>query len=181
MNTPPRWVFHVWLVVLSALLLWSASYPGSGALEGLGVLALIGFSAVVWAVRLIGFWRSGERRDPRRRWFAAAPGGALLVMAMLYGGVPLSVRFAASRSAFDRAVVASHDSASAERIGLFTITVIDRRGRNVFFYEKHGDLFDDAGFAYLPDGPSADLGNGNFENPEFRHLSGDWYAWTASF
>jgi hypothetical protein len=48
-------------------------------------------------------------------------------------------------------------------------------------YEATGDFLDDAGFAYLPDGPDPELGNGSFEVPQFVHLSGDWYSFTSSW
>lgn len=51
----------------------------------------------------------------------------------------------------------------------------------VVFQERNGNLFDDAGFAYLPGGPTPDLENGSFESPIFRHLGGAWYSWTASW
>ncbi|MGY0002335.1 hypothetical protein [Micromonospora sp. I033] len=49
------------------------------------------------------------------------------------------------------------------------------------FYEANGYLIDDAGFAYLPDGPSPDLETPDFESPVFKHLGGAWYSWTASW
>jgi len=49
------------------------------------------------------------------------------------------------------------------------------------FYEEHGVFIDDAGFAYLPDGPTDGLSSVGFENPQFHHLGGPWYRWTASW
>ena len=48
-------------------------------------------------------------------------------------------------------------------------------------YEVAGDGFDDAGFAYLPDGPGRTLAAEVKEQLAFRHVSGPWYAWTASW
>ena len=49
-------------------------------------------------------------------------------------------------------------------------------------YETSGSgMFDDAGFAYLPAGPTDGLGEGSWESPRFVHLGGPWYSWTASW
>lgn len=53
--------------------------------------------------------------------------------------------------------------------------------RGVVFYDSVGAFIDDAGFAYLPDGPSPDMANGSFENPQWFALGNHWYAWTASW
>ncbi|GGM45690.1 hypothetical protein GCM10007977_054140 [Dactylosporangium sucinum] len=47
------------------------------------------------------------------------------------------------------------------------------------FYEGDGELFTRAGFAYLPGGPTADIGAVLFESLRFRHLGGGWYLWTG--
>ncbi|MGH7511095.1 MAG: hypothetical protein ACREMZ_16760 [Gemmatimonadales bacterium] len=50
------------------------------------------------------------------------------------------------------------------------------------FYAGYGlPTFDDTGFGYFPEGPTADLENGSFEVPEFEHLEGPWYSWSASW
>lgn len=67
------------------------------------------------------------------------------------------------------------------RLGLYQVTSVWRVEAGVLFYEKTGALSDDAGFAYLPDGPSPDVENGLFESPRFRRLGEGWYAWTASW
>jgi hypothetical protein len=53
--------------------------------------------------------------------------------------------------------------------------------RRLWSWHEDGAFFDDAGFAYLPEGPTASLENGSFESPVFRHLGGPWYRWTASW
>jgi hypothetical protein len=57
----------------------------------------------------------------------------------------------------------------------------ERVPQGVIFEEANGGLVDDSGFAWLPHGPDPSMENGSFERPEFRHLSGPWYAWTASW
>jgi len=70
-----------------------------------------------------------------------------------------------------------------QRIGTYGILAWERVDQGVIFWESHGALspFNDAGFAYLPNGPSDGLQNGSFEDPHFRSLGGSWYAWTASW
>ncbi len=66
-------------------------------------------------------------------------------------------------------------------VGRYKITTVEVVGDGVIFYEKTGAFFDDAGFAYLPNGPSSAPANGGFENPQWFALGGHWYAWTASW
>jgi hypothetical protein len=68
-----------------------------------------------------------------------------------------------------------------ERIGLYGVRDFETVPGGWIVYDESGSgLFDDAGFAYLPAGPTPDLGDGLWESPQFRHLGGPWYSWTAS-
>ena len=69
----------------------------------------------------------------------------------------------------------------AGRIGSYTIWNVDQVGDPLIFYERQGALFNDAGFAYLPSGPFAELSTGWFEAPRFRHLGGPWHSFVASW
>ncbi len=66
-------------------------------------------------------------------------------------------------------------------LGSYRISFGDQVGLNVILSEKHGWWFDDAGFAYLPNGVDDRLASGSFEAPRFVNLGGGWYAWTASW
>jgi hypothetical protein len=172
------------------LLLYSVSVPGLAFFSFvpaiLGLLTL----TVVWCVKLIL-----SRRGFRRRWgsFAVAPVGGALVCAILHFDVPLQARWSLSQSAFESVVARvsagpavgdERDEVNvAHRVGLYSISSGRRVGGDgLIFYEASGAaLFDYAGFAYLPNGPTADLATGSFESPEFHHLSGPWYTWTASW
>ena len=69
------------------------------------------------------------------------------------------------------------------RIGEYDVeTTAFRVASGAIIYDTTGTGFlDDAGFAYLPNGPDPSLENGNFENPQFKHLGGHWYSWSASW
>ena len=65
-------------------------------------------------------------------------------------------------------------------LGSYRITLASRVIGGVIFHEIHGAFLNDAGFAYLPGGPTAQP-YGDLQSPAFVHLSGPWYAWTASW
>lgn len=67
------------------------------------------------------------------------------------------------------------------RLGMYSITAAYRVRGGVIFHEETGNLFDDAGFAYLPDGLTADLESGSFESSQFHNLGGPWFSWNASW
>jgi len=185
---PPRWLFHGVAALAALALLWAYSYPGMQVYFWLGSLLALLLLAAVWLVRLvIALWR------PRQWswWFVVAPVGGLLTLALLTYGVPLHARFVLSESAFQAQVkdlpaaptdgAEWTDLAHPERIGSYRIIEVNRIAGGVVFWEANGDFFDSVGFAWLPDGPSAVLESGSFENPQFTHLQGPWYAWTASW
>lgn len=168
--------------------LWSRSVPGIAfGTFILSVLTTV-FFGFVWLVWFVTWNRKGNK-DPILGW-AIAPIMVVAVIALSISNVPLQARFEFDRSEFD-AIVEDLDPAGAfeewsrfdvpGNVGTYQITVGYQVGSNVILYERNGALFDDAGFAYLPDGPDPRLGNGSFESPSFRSLGGDWYAWTASW
>lgn len=189
---PPGAKFHLVVGLAGLLLLISVSVPGVAFFSGLAAAYVLGIGAVVWVVRGLLFVLA--RRDGRAhgaaRWFLVAPLGGLLVVALVLADVPLRARFSLSEAAFDRALELAPAETSLDeqehfevpdRIGSYRITDAYRQGDAVIFYERTGSLVDDAGFAYLPSGSFPELENGGFERPSFRHLQGDWYAWTASW
>jgi hypothetical protein len=70
-------------------------------------------------------------------------------------------------------------STKSQRIGLYQIRRVSRVGDALTFYEQSGAFINEAGFAYLPDGPEPV--NGAFESPVFGHFGGSWYTWTAGW
>ncbi|MER7281989.1 hypothetical protein ABT369_46915 [Dactylosporangium sp. NPDC000244] len=109
-------------------------------------------------------------------------------MVLLCTGAPFKMRWAASRSAF-AAMVAGHpippsgseweDLAVPHRLGLYTITRAGWVPGGAIFFEAQGDVFYDAGFAYLPGGPTRDVETAMFESANFHHLGG-WYRWAGT-
>lgn len=49
------------------------------------------------------------------------------------------------------------------------------------FYAVDSPGLDDSGWGYFPNGPDGDLGNGEWEGPQFEQIEGPWYRWTASW
>lgn len=181
------WAFHLVVVAVAGVMFCSVSYPGSSFF----LFAASGFASVLvgcywlgWTIYIVsttGRWR---------RWFLIGPFIGVLTLVLLGTGAPFKMRWAASQGAF-AAAVAGHPipppgSAWApftvpRRLGLYSITSASWVPGGAVFYEAHGDFFDDAGFAYLPGGPTAELDTSLFESPQFHHLGGGWYSWTASW
>jgi hypothetical protein len=186
---PPRFVFHGVLVLTGLVVLWAFSFPGVNFLAVLPCIWIVGIAALTWLVRAATYvWaRRRGNHEGTALWFVVAPAGAVVLALLLYGNAPLRIRWQSSRSAFQRAVpeVQAHPSDWSgwhpRRVGMYTVTTVQVVGDDVIFYEKTGAFLDDAGFAYLPNGPSKALANGSFENPQWFALGGHWYAWTASW
>lgn len=184
---PPRWLFHLVLVTLTVVLLSAFSVPGFGLPAFVISIELLVVAAVVWLVRLVAFVRIQRTWS---WWFALAPVGGLLVLALVMTDAPFNARWAVSRGAF-QATVADLPQAAAvtewervdvpARLGAYRIDRAYRVPGGILFYEATGSGSADAGFAYLPAGPAPSLESGAFERPRFEHLGGAWYAWTASW
>ncbi|MGC5021853.1 hypothetical protein [Micromonospora sp. DT47] len=181
------WAAHGVGVAGAGILLWAFSFPGYAVFVAAGGLAVLGVAALLWVVGAQLSYGSG-RTWPW--WLPIAPVMAVVVLALLVTGVPLRARWALSRAAFETVVAEMPASTAATRfdrvdapatIGGYRIISAYLVPGGVVFYEAHGAFFDDAGFAYLPGGPSPTLGNGSFESPTFRPLGGGWYRWTASW
>jgi hypothetical protein len=192
LRRPPRLAFHAILVLAGAILLWSFSYPGVSYFTALAVFWVLLIAVVAWLARLVGTLIAGGDAPLALRLapFAVAPVGAMLVYGAIVVNIPLRVRWSMSRTAFERAthrapgVVAKTEWVGfdvPERIGSYRILSAARVGDGIIFHEATGDLFDDAGFAYLPSGAFPEMENGTFESPQFEPLGDNWYAWTASW
>ena len=169
---------------MTLAVLWTDSFPGGGDFVVIlfAVYALVA-SALLWFLRLGGWLlvrRKRSRPATNARRFLIAPIGGLLTVALILAGAPLATRFAMSRSAFEDALSwRASDVTRDRRVGLYTITDVERAKGNVLFYEKHGAFLGEAGFAYLPHGPGGRIRNRFGEYPSFSHVFGTWYTWTA--
>jgi hypothetical protein len=187
---PPRWLFHILLAAAALPLLWADSVPGSMLeLELLGWFLWFCF-AVTWFVRLVVFVVVRRRLS---WWFLVAPLMLVVLVSLLVLHVPLKARWAGSHDAFDAALArvpigpGNMSDRMDETIGSYRVvgwrqfstsatSSSDASARyGVAFIEEHPgrsswDSKDEAGFAYLPEGPgerfmwTAALGAG-------------WYAW----
>jgi hypothetical protein len=192
-SCPPGLFFHIVVAIPSVALLYVMSFPGAPFLgDVLAGLALL-VAASVWAFRALTYFVSRRRSKAHGNaaWFSVAPLGGVVVLTLLWTSLPLRLRWAASQSAFDNIVEDLQPLPSrneivrlsvGDRVGLYRIRHAYQKGDAVIFYEVTGSGFlNDAGFAYLPSGPFAELSSASFEGPRFRHLGGAWYSWTASW
>ncbi len=181
-HRPPGWILHGVLVVFALIALAGMSTPaGDFSVLFLAAVGLF-LTGIVWVIRLVTYLVAHAKHcaSGNAHWFLVAPFGLGAMILLASFNVPLHLRFAQARGSFEHAVDHPEDRATG-RYGTYEVVAIDTYGRSVVFYESTGAFFDDAGFAYLPDGPSVIPSSPIFENPQFHHLTGDWYTWTASW
>lgn len=171
------------LFVLTALpVLWAFSVPGLAVLWLLAGLMLWGVAGVLWCVRIVA---GMDSKQGWSWWFVVAAAMVIGLIGLIVANAPLKARWAFSRASFEAAVVALPPEqgfiGGNAQIGSYRITNVERVSTGVIFTEANGAVFNSAGFAYLPNGPTPELENGSFEGPAWTPLGGHWYAWTASF
>lgn len=186
---PPRRLFHGILIATGVVVLWAFSFPGVHSLAIVPCILIVGIAAVTWVIRGITYLVARQRgaHTGRAIWFVVAPLGALALGVILWANVPLRFRWEFSKGAFNDAVSdvradpSSWTGRNPRRVGTYEILTVHVVPQGIVFYESVGAAFDDAGFAYLPHGPSDEMANGSFENPQWLALGDHWYAWTASW
>lgn len=193
---PPGRGFHLLLVVAIAGLFYAVSFPGIARrplfASGLALFII----AVVWLFRTLIYMLGRNRREGSPLWFLVLPISALFVVMMLRAEVPLRLRWAASRGAFEHMVQTGGPPAATRylpdgterpwgfkgRVGLYEVTeIVSTVGfEYVRFYERTGSFLPgysfsgDAGFLYVPPGSNP---------PHPAHwlkpisLGGGWYTW----
>jgi hypothetical protein len=173
---------------IALLVLWSFSYPGVHFLGVIISFWLVAVVGAIWAVRTICylFARRAGTHTGNANWFFVAPAGALILTLLLGVHAPLKLRWELAKADFERTIADLSDKPpglwwETSRIGTYEIINVEKVKGGVIFHESAGAGFDDAGFAYLPYGPTPDLENTGFENPQWRALGDGWYAWTASW
>lgn len=189
--------YLVFTVVVSLLYLWSISVPGIRFLPGMVSLFGMALVVVVWIVAAaVTLVRLVAGRTRRAGWYLlVVPLIGLVVVVLHLTDVPVRVAFEPSREEFTELAqqlladdITDEDPqwdlvnpTVPERIGMFSLWDTARvLPEGVLLFERQGAGFDDAGFAYLPDG-RLPAGDGSFESPDFRSLGGGWYAFTSSW
>lgn len=179
------WAVHGLLALVGLAVLVASSSPGGATVLMFGVVVLF-WSGVVWAIAALAV---GRRAPHRWRW-AVLPLVVGVVALALVTQVPHRLRWEASRSAFDE-VVAEQTEPGLDRstvrelgrgrsIGLMESDRVYQQGEAVVFEMGSGFIFTTVGYAYLPDGPFAELEINKLGVPEFERFDGDWYRWSAS-
>jgi hypothetical protein len=193
-------------VAVALLHLWSISVPGVRWMAWMASFWGIALVVLVWvvaaSVSLVRLLRGTTRHVG---WYLlAVPAIGLVVLAARVTEAPLRLRFEPAREEFTdyaEQVLADAegvDLADAESmtgadpawnvvnpdvplsIGGFRLSRARVVPEGVVIFDTNGALFDDAGFAYLPDGEFP-AGDGSFGSPDFRSLGGGWYAFTSSW
>ena len=176
------WILCILVLLAVASTLAVASLPGS-------MFFVLAPLALLW-IACAGIWIALVVLDVRRRRPSAVtlvvPWVVVATAVLSLTDIPLQVRFDLTRSAFDDAVAtmpAGEDFIYDRRlVGTYMIRSMERVDGGVIMAEEIGDsLINDAGFAYLPAGPTPDLENGSFESPQWHDLGGGWWSWTASW
>lgn len=190
-------LFIALTVVVSSIWLWSVSVPGWIYLTGMVGLAGMFLVAVAWLVgAVVGAIRVASGRLDRPGWYLlVVPSIGVAVVVLTWAEVPLRVRFEPARSQFDAYAEQVLDEAPGpddrvrfgspnpdvpDRLGSFELRSTRIVPQGLVIFDRDGALFDDAGFAYLPDG-ELPPGDGSFESPDFRSLGGGWYAFVSSW
>ncbi len=176
------WILGVLVGIATFATLWEVSLPGS-------MFFLLLPLALVW-LTAAGIWIALVVHDIRRRRASIVT----LVVPLVVAGtaalgltdIPLQVRFDLARGAMQDAVdtmPADDDAVIGNRlVGTYMIRFLDRVDGGVILTEAIGNsVVDDAGFAYLPAGPTPEPENGSFESPQWHDLGGGWWSWTASW
>jgi hypothetical protein len=189
------------LTLAAVLSLWASSYVGVPVAWFLATGAMAVIVAILWVTAVM-------RSVVRKKVFLAAavtPIVAALVCVVATVHLAEHARFAASENAFDAlirtageptvklppiqptedqldALWAEFPTQCPSHIGLYAIRDCEVFPAGYIFYGVAGNMSQDAGFAYLPNGkPPYNIGDGSFEDPQFEHLHGNWYAFTSSW
>lgn len=178
-TAPPRWGLHSTCALLALYLGWQASTPTPSVFGCLMATAALVFCAAVWIIWLLVVLRE---RGPIGPWWALAPLGGVLTVALLLADAPLNARFALADgelSGVARSVLAAPDPAASAKaigdlgqVGTYRVKRVEARDGVAFFNFGASD-----GMAYVPDGVAAPA-----ETPyvlHLDHLRGPWYTWSA--
>ncbi|WP_326824368.1 hypothetical protein [Streptosporangium sp. NBC_01756] len=177
------------LAVIGLLLLYQASFPGTGPLWVLPALLAFFVLGVVWFVRLaVALFNRASRPGVRRnllRW-VAPPLIGILVLALPAVGELKKSRFALSAKSFETvaqsAVAGSADWKMGPRtLGLFDVSWAARQGNTVrFALAGGGDDIHQQGVIWSPHGEPPLPEEEGYE-ADVEYYYGPWYLWRENF
>jgi len=164
-----------WLAVAAIL----AAIPTVTAFSVPGVrYSLLALVAPAW-VGITVAWAVWIARERPGRAGALLPAIVLILGVAVILELPLRVRFAISRPAFEEMI--GHQRYMPSQQGLFVVDVQRFTGPGeVEFTVRNGDIDQVAwGFSYSLDGPPGKPIDGPLPVREqrYRHLDGNWYLW----
>jgi hypothetical protein len=179
----PRWwqiwqgpVLGILAAVSCAVVLWAAVTPVAVlfyVLIAMWAFVAIGVAWLVFAV--VGWLRY---RTVRRS--LIAPVLVVMTAVLVVFSVPFHVGFALSKSRLTELAATCEPSGADNRAGVYAIRrVIALSDSGCLFYTD-GGFMDKVGVIYLPGGPT-DAFRAQFESIELRHVSGDWYRFSAGW
>ncbi|MFI9508452.1 hypothetical protein [Nocardia sp. NPDC052566] len=174
----PRW-FVLWMrlialvvLVVGLVLLWQVGAEGSFPTV---VLLWVGLAVVVLVAVLFGLFGI-----LRYRAYVSALVVPLLVgilAALVWFDIPRTVGWQLSRGILEDQAVACDNPGRHTRLGVYTITFIDRRDGGCLFYTQAGED-DSVGFGYFPDAPPPRLGPAPSQGIGYEPFHGRWYRFT---
>lgn len=184
-----RTTYLLLLAGLLVLVLWAFSTPLPSVFLGLVTMVALVAWGVIWAIgAVVTVVRLARRRRVRRwRWLVVASVLVTVTAVLVATDVPLHARWGMSRGAFEDAAAQAdpdlprsrtRDLGVDGRLGLYDVWSVEQTGEAVVFAVDGGGLFQESGFAHLPEGPFPELERA-FESMTFTHLGGDWYVWSA--
>jgi hypothetical protein len=162
------------------------SFPVCLPLLPLGAWLLLVLAAAVWDVVRLGLALSRRTRLRRWVWGVLAAVVVIITLALLSGDAPLRVAFAATRGEWDQLQASVPPGAkrlAGGRVSIYRVEDIstDPRGGVYFRTSSTGIGIGPtgwfAGFAYEPNSRGTPYGSHQYE---LHHLSGPWYAFSAT-
>jgi hypothetical protein len=179
----PRW-WRVWqgpvlgilAGVMCAVVMWAAVTPVTTF-----VCAAFAFCAgvvigIVWLVFAVVGWL--RYRTVRRS--LVAPVIVVTTAVLVVFSIPFEVGFALSENRLTDLAATCRPSREGSQAGVYTIRRVVAIGDSGCLFYTDGGFLDDVGVAYLPGGPTGEV-RARFESIELRHISDDWYRFSAGW
>jgi uncharacterized membrane protein len=161
---------------MCAVILWAAVTPVTTF-----VYAAFAFCAgvvigIVWLVLAVVGWL--RYRTVHRS--LVAPVIVVTTAVLVVFSVPFQVGFALSEDRLKELAATCRPSGEGSQAGAYTIRRVVAIGDSGCLLYTDGGFLDDVGVVYLPGGPTDEV-RARFESIDFRHVSGDWYRFSAGW